>query len=537
MVDAGGEAVVGGLVSVDVSLLAQPAATKARAVRTIQTLSGSEARGVVRTARNLPGAEVYGVHSMKHAVLRSPSGFTSQVSPLLRIGVLLALIALTLVFLPGTAEARSAANKGAYGCAPRSPGRDIIVRNKDELRRAVDSRQPGDDIQVATNRIMGPIQMLGGTSGSDRNWITIRAARGFKPRIKATGFAGVQIEVNYIQICDFEIFGVSRANNQTERTKVGVSVINAHHVRIANNEVRNFSSGGIAANHSNNIEIVGNDVHHNSFWSGEQGSGISVFQPDRSRGDRRGFYQIEIAGNRSHHNENRVTAPRTNPDPKKRIATDGNGIILDDFRHVFRDDGPGAYDGRTLVANNVVFENGGRGIHAAPNGGIKVHIINNTAYHNMKSLLSNFVPYDTWAHAEISVAGTFNEVSKNVKVVNNVAIINPKLASRGVMAFFRNNIGDETLEEHHNSFNGPAQRDFFQYPGIRWSEGPHTLGRGSTSSANVRFGNPSRGNFGLAAPTKRGSNFWTRRIDRQDIAGTRRPIGGYPERGAYEYQR
>ncbi len=428
-------------------------------------------------------------------------------------------------------------SKGAYSCAPRSPGRDIVVRTKAELKNAVDARQPGDDIQVATNRVLGPIQMLGGTSGSDRNWITVRAAKGFNPRIRATGFAGVQIDADYIQICDFEIFGVARGNNRTEQTKVGVSVVNSHHVRIANNEVRHFSSGGIAANHSNNIEIVGNDVHHNSFWSGEQGSGISVFQPDRSIGDKKGFYQIEIAGNRSHHNENRVTSPRTNADPAKRTATDGNGIILDDFRHVFRDDGPGAFDGRTLVANNVVHNNGGRGIHGAPNGGIRVHIINNTAYHNMASLLSGFVPYDSWAHAEISVAGTFNEASQNVKVVNNVAVINPKLAGRGVMAFFRSNIGDNTLEEHHNSFQGPAQRDFYLYPGLRWAEGPHPLGKGSVTNASVKFVNPARGNFALASPTKRGSNFWAKRIDRQDIRGTRRPIGGYTERGAFEYRR
>lgn len=442
---------------------------------------------------------------------------------------------------PSPASAQGAANsasKGAYGCAPRSPGRDIVVRNKDELNRAVASRQAGDDIQVATNRILDPIQMLGGVSGGDRNWITIRAAKGFNPRIRASGFAGVQIDADYIQICDFEIFGVARANNQTEQTKVGVSVVNSHHVRIANNEVRNFSSGGIAANSSNNIEIVGNNVHHNSYWSGEQGSGISVFQPDKRLGDKKSFYQIEIAGNRSHHNENRVTAPRTNSDPAKRIATDGNGIILDDFRNGFRTDGRPAFDGRTLVANNVVFKNGGRGIHGAPNGGIKVHIINNTSYHNMQSLSAGFVPFDGWANSEITVAGTFDEVSQNVKVVNNVAIIDPSLASRGVFAFYRNNIADSTLEEHHNSFDGPAQRDFFRYPGIPWAEGPHTLGRGSNSTASdVKLGNPSKGNFGLTEPTQRGSNFWVQRIDKQDIDGKRRPIGGFTERGAFEYRR
>ena len=239
-----------------------------------------------------------------------------------------------------------------------------------------------------------------------------------------------------MQICDVEVVGRSRARKVDDTTRTGILVLQTHHVRIVNTNVHNFSVGGIAVNHSNNIEIVGNEVARNSFWGAEQGSGISVFKPDRSLGDFEGRYQIVIAGNRSHHNRNRVV------NPYRGKATDGNGIILDDFRNVFPG-GHGEWPGTVLVANNVVYRNGGRGIHGAPNGGVRVHIINNTAYHNMQSLRDPSIAFDSWAEAEISVAGTFNQASKKVKVVNNIAIADPRIV--GAMAFFR----QQHRRQHH----------------------------------------------------------------------------------------
>ena len=84
----------------------------------------------------------------------------------------------------------------AYGCdIARSPGRDVIVRSNDELSNAIRSRQPGDDIQIATNRRLRAISMNSGTAGQPKNWITVRAADGFKPRIRARGHLGVDVRV------------------------------------------------------------------------------------------------------------------------------------------------------------------------------------------------------------------------------------------------------------------------------------------------------------------------------------------------------
>lgn len=464
-------------------------------------------------------------------LLLSPGPNMADTSPFpLKRAVILAAVlsAIAWIAIPASPSIAVAESRNdSYGCDPAlSPGRDVIVRNNDELSNAVRNRQSGDDIQIATNRRLRAISMNEGTAGNADNWITVRAASGFNPRIRARGHLGVDVRVPYVQICDLEVAGRSRARRVDDITRTGILVLDTHHVRIANNNVHNFSVGGIAVNHSNNIEIVGNEVARNSFWGVEQGSGISVFKPNRNRGDFKGRYQIVIAGNRSHHNRNRVVKPQVGK------ATDGNGIILDDFRNVFPG-GHGEWRGTVLVANNVVYRNGGRGIHGAPNGGVRVHIINNTAYHNMQSLGDASVPYDSWAEAEISVAGTLNKTSKKVKVVNNIAIADPSIA--GAMAFFRNNIGDNTLVEHHNSFSGPAIRDFYLYPGIHHANGNHRLGAGSTTSASVDFVNAGRGDFRLAQPVAAGSNGWNRRIAAQDIEGVSRPRGEFQERGAHEF--
>src|SRR5206468_1146138 len=53
--------------------------------------------------------------------------------------------------------------------------------------------------------------------------------------------------------------------------------------------------------------------------------------------------------------------------------TDGNGIIVDTLRK-------GGYTGRTLIENNLVFQNGARGIHVFNSA--NVDIFNNTTDQN-----------------------------------------------------------------------------------------------------------------------------------------------------------
>jgi hypothetical protein len=79
-------------------------------------------------------------------------------------------------------------------------------------------------------------------------------------------------------------------------------------------------------------------------------------------------------------NQNKIPFFASNPDPAKRVITDGNGIIIDDSRNTQNNSKLGVYKGRTLVENNIVFENGARGLHVFESD--HVDIVNNTSYHN-----------------------------------------------------------------------------------------------------------------------------------------------------------
>jgi parallel beta-helix repeat protein len=107
-------------------------------------------------------------------------------------------------------------------------------------------------------------------------------------------------------------------------------------------------------------------------------SGISIYNPVNTDGVTTG-YKIRIVNNVSHSNYNYFPCECL---PGK--VTDGNGIILDDFKNSQRAAGDPlkdvVYTGKTLVANNIVYNNGGSGIHTFK--GVNTDIVNNTAYRN-----------------------------------------------------------------------------------------------------------------------------------------------------------
>jgi hypothetical protein len=81
--------------------------------------------------------------------------------------------------------------------------------------------------------------------------------------------------------------------------------------------------------------------------------------------------------------------------------SDGNGIIIDSFSASKNPNGE--YAGRTLVTNNVSFQNGGSGIHSFASG--HVDIVNNTAFMNGQV---------------VGYSDIFASYSSDVRIVNNV---------------------------------------------------------------------------------------------------------------------
>ncbi len=90
--------------------------------------------------------------------------------------------------------------------------------------------------------------------------------------------------------------------------------------------------------------------------------------------------------------------------------TDGNGIIIDTSRNNQNNSKLGAYKGRTLVKNNLTFNNGGSGIHTFLSD--HVDIVNNTA------VLNNQSP-------EIKDGQIFANVSSDVRILRNILYAYP----------------------------------------------------------------------------------------------------------------
>jgi parallel beta-helix repeat protein len=121
-------------------------------------------------------------------------------------------------------------------------------------------------------------------------------------------------------------------------------------------------------------------------------------------------YKIVVAYNIAHDNFNAQSGSSN---------TDGNGIILDDWRHTQHPPHV-SYLGGGLVLGNLTYRNGSKGIHAFLSENIT--IANNTAYGN------NWDTHQTatW-RAEISVQG-----GGGVEVYNNIAWAFP---GPGILAF------------------------------------------------------------------------------------------------------
>ncbi len=93
-------------------------------------------------------------------------------------------------------------------------------------------------------------------------------------------------------------------------------------------------------------------------------------------------------------------------------ASDGNGIILDvnsgpdpNAKNTFHI--PSKYAGRTLVQNNLSFDNGGSGIHTVRAN--RVDIIGNTAYLNSAS-------------KNLEYSQIFSYGSEDVRIMNNILV-------------------------------------------------------------------------------------------------------------------
>lgn len=327
------------------------------------------------------------------------------------------------------------------------------------IQKALDASQPGDIILVKGDAA-NPYNVLGERTlvtrgGSPAAWVSLKNYPGQTPRIYSEAWSAIQIgayalstapAIGYVEIRGLHLQGGSakvgtrsapdgpydptapnadqygpyaqylqnidpltgRNNGGTADPRTngnGVSVDGGneankpHDIRIADNLVEDFPGGGIGAGASDRVQIEDNVVRDNSYWDKYATSGISILSTYSFDGTS-GTVTRLVRGNVSSGNIHKMKWVRN--DPALTQYSDGNGIIID-VNH----DADNAALGRTLVTNNVVFDNGGSGIHAYKAD--YVDIVNNTAYLNSAS------PY-------LQYGQIFANQSYDVRVYNNILV-------------------------------------------------------------------------------------------------------------------
>jgi parallel beta-helix repeat protein len=278
------------------------------------------------------------------------------------------------------------------------------------LQHAADLTQPGDLVLVmnGTYSKAGPLTNVLDirNAGTPEGYITYKAFENHKPVINVEdNYAGIYISASYIVIDGFTVEGnlpnlsfeeADALAKSTDKETTLNSKFNSngiasfpradgpsdlHHLIIRNNTVFNHPAAGIFSNGSDYIRIENNVVYNNCYYSPYANSGVSFYQSREI--DASTDAKMFVRNNVIYKNENKVPFWFSNEaDPSKRVITDGNGVIIDDSRNSqsFISQSSTPYKGQFVVENNLIYDNGGRGVNIFESNNVVVQ--NNTLYQN-----------------------------------------------------------------------------------------------------------------------------------------------------------
>jgi hypothetical protein len=198
-------------------------------------------------------------------------------------------------------------------------------------------------------------------------------------KISATATDGMWVDESYWGVQGWEVTTSTSGNAACFHAGPKLAApVTVHHIIFADDVANSCMGGGFTAYNNSTtasvdyIAYVGNIAYNSANGSSECYSGLNIYQPIAS--DSNAGTHMYIAGNFSYNN--------LDPDPCNGTPpTDGEGVILDTFN--FSHNGGTPYTQQTLVKNNILVNNGGRGIEVFNNSAGPIIITQNTTWGNL----------------------------------------------------------------------------------------------------------------------------------------------------------
>lgn len=291
---------------------------------------------------------------------------------------------------------------------------------------AISKLQAGDQLFVEDGLYLTTGIQIRNLRSEEGNPTRIASMQPYGAVITRIAESNLDSSVVNIDSCAHLIFSGFEVYDDMTGNESGIDVRNySHHVSIEGCYVHDCACGGISSRTSDYLTFDGNVVRDNAKRNKWNCSGISIWHPielDQSPG-----YHIQVINNIAFENECELNfSPHGFNNP-----TDGNGIIMDDFRNTQGGGQEGGYFARSLVANNLSFNNGGRGINVYETD--NVDVFQNTTYHNLR-VLAKYIDFP----GEITVAQ-----SNGSRVANNIGIKIPGLPTSALRCYSNDSINTE----------------------------------------------------------------------------------------------
>lgn len=329
------------------------------------------------------------------------------------------------------------------------------------ISKAMWKIQAGDEVVVGSGTYNELVRIS--ASGTADNYITVRSAVPGGAKIVSPSDYGVHIQGDYIKLDGFDVSGASKS---------GITTNLAHHIVITNNTSHDNGMHGISASLSDYVTIDGNVTYNNA--SAGPYSGISIYHPQAAVGDTgdNGYRNI-ITDNISYNNVTKTDA-----------HSDGNGIILDDFRST-KDTSRDPYLYPTLVENNIVYGNGGKGIQVAWSDYATIR--GNTAWHNNTDPLAT----GGWKGDLSNMNSSHNTWVNNIAVANNDSTVKTAIDNTSFTGY----VNSDNVWANNLTYNGTAGDASTRNTG---NVAPSIEG-GNLLGVNPMLVDPEHGDFRLSA--------------------------------------